>query len=185
MNLYAFDQVADSESAAASEAAKLLAGVADANSAAASFYSRMLSAVEQISAIMLRVLGMSFRTDKGRFRELRDSVSEARRSIPVAAGMDSSAMNEACDQLDLWLNNLQRLARPSKKDLGVYGGFVACVMFCVVLVIVVIVDRAFSLHASATVIFSTCTTLGVLAGFGLAGLKALRSSAGQAADAGG
>ena len=93
--------------------------------------------------------------------------------------MQSDAMNQYCDQLDQWLSNLQRLAKPRPRDRNMLRGFVACGMFLLVLAVVEILSKAFGLKASATVVFSTSITLAVLAGFGLPGLVALRGGSGK------
>lgn len=176
ISLYDFDDIAKGESAAAAKAAEFLAERSPANAALAAFYSQILAILEGLAAIMLRVLSLSFRTEKGGFRELHERVNAARKSIPAAAGADPVPLAQGCDQLNQWLNNLERLAKPSKKDLGVYGGFVACATFCVLLLVIAVVNKAFSLGATATVVFTTCTPLALVAGFGLAGLRAWQGS---------
>jgi hypothetical protein len=180
--LYNFDRIAEGESssAAAAEAARLLADFSPANAATATFCAQLLAVLEDLASVMLRVLSSSFHREKGEFKALRARVMAARRVIPAAAGLDAVRLSQACDQLDAWLNNLERLAKPTKKDLGVYGGFVACAAFCLLLLAVSVVNRAFDLGATAAEIFAACTPLAVVAGFGLAGLKAWRG-AGSAA----
>lgn len=176
VSLYDFDDVPEGESAAAKKAAEILADSSPANSHLAAFYSELIGVLEDLAAIMLRVLSLSFHSGKGEFRRLHERVKTARKNIPAAGGADPVILAQTCDQLNQWLNNLERLAKPSKKDLGIYGGFVACATFCALLLVVAILNRTFHLGASATVIFSTCAPLAAAAGFGLAGLKAMRSS---------
>jgi hypothetical protein len=175
--LYDFDRVIERRaSVTARQAAELLTDVSPPQAAMSKFCAELLAVTEDLAAVMVRVLSSTFHQDHGEFQALRARVIAARSVIPAAAGIDSVRLATACDQVDQWLNNLQRFARPTGKDLGIYGGFVACAAFCVLLVVIAVVNRAFSLGASATQIFASCTTLAVLAGFGLAGLKALRGS---------
>jgi hypothetical protein len=126
MSLYAFDQIPDGEAAAARTAAELLASISEPNSAAARFYSQSLTLAEQMAKVMLQVLGSSFSSQEAKFLALRKNAADARKLIPEAAGMESSAMNQYCDQLDQWLSNLQRLAKP--KDRNMLRGLAACGM---------------------------------------------------------
>ena len=176
MSIYDFDHVDKGESAAAAKAANLLGDVSPPNAAATKYYSELLAVVEQLATIMLGVIGLSFQGDKGEFRALGEHVNAARQVIPAAAGLNPKFLEQACDQMDQWISNIQRLSKPSKKDLGVYGGFVACAAFCILLIIVAIVNKAFSLGASASTILSTCVPLALVAGFGLAGLRAWQST---------
>ena len=102
---------------------------------------------------------------------MRDRVSEARKDIPKATLADPYLLNQACNEMESRLENLQRLTRPGKKDFGIYGGLVSCAVFCLLLVVAAIVNRAYKLGANATVVFGACTPLAVLAGYGLAGLR--------------
>jgi hypothetical protein len=180
MSLYAFDQIPEGGAAAAKHAANLLADIAEPNSAAATFYSQVLTVVERLAVVMLQVLRLSFTTHEAKFQELRRNIADARKTIPKATGMESDAMYVYCDRLDLWLSNLQGLAKPSPKDRNMLRGFVACATFFLVLAVAEILSKAFGLHASATVVFSASTTLAVLVGFGVPGLVALRGGTSKA-----
>jgi hypothetical protein len=175
ISLYDFDDVDEGESTAAAKAAELLAERSPPNAAMAKFYAEILEILEKLAKIMLRVMSSAFHNERGEFRKLHESLRAARKVIPAAAGADPVLLAAGCDQLNQWLNNLERLAKPSRKDLGVYGGSVACVAFCGLLIVVAIINRTFNLGASATSIFAVCGPLAAAAGFGLAGLKAMRS----------
>jgi hypothetical protein len=175
ISLYNFDHVAQGASAAAEDAALLLEDVSPANAAMTKYYARLLGALEELATIMLRVLNSTFRGDQREFRALRARVTAAREVIPSAVGVNPDLLRQQCDQMDQWVGNLERLARPGKRQIISYGGLVTCVAFCVLLLVVAALNKAFSLDATAATIFSTCTPLALVAGFGLAGLRVWRS----------
>lgn len=174
LGLYDFDRLVEGEAAAAQQASAMLTDLAPANAAMSAFYAELLGLFEEFAVTMQRVLSSSFRDDKGEFKALHRRVQAARQVVPAAAGADAPMLAHACDQLDQWLDNLERLTKPTKKDLGLYAGAVTCVAFCVVLVVVAAVNRAFSLGASGAEVFAACAPMAVLAGFGLTGLRAWR-----------
>ena len=116
ISTYNFDHVARRQSAAARKAANLLADFNETEAALAYFYSQVLGALEQLAAIMLRVLDSSFRSSRDEFRSLRKRVQAARQAIPAVPV--ANLLATACDQLDQWLDNLERLVSSSRKDSG-------------------------------------------------------------------
>jgi hypothetical protein len=176
IGLYDFDNLAPGESAAAEKAAELLAERSPPNAALAAYYAEVLGIYEQLATIMVKVLGSSFRSDRGEFHALHERVRQARVRVPAAAGANAGQLAQACDYLDQTLNNLERLAKPSKRDLGIAGGFVACAVFVVLLIALAVVNRLFGIGLSGGTMLASCAPLAVAAGFGLPGLKAWKGS---------
>ena len=107
ISTYNFDHVSKGQSVAARKAANLLADVNKTEAALAIFYSQVLGVLEELADIMLRVLDFSFHSSKGEFRSLRKRVQTARQAIPAVP--NANPLATTCDQLDQWLDNLERL----------------------------------------------------------------------------
>src|SRR5205807_2584932 len=88
-----------------------------------------------------------------------DDLPDAGRLLRTARGLEQQ------------LDNLERLARPTKRDFGVFSGLIACAMFAPLLATVAIVNSVFSLDIGGTLIIETCVVLALVAGFGLTAIR--------------
>ena len=166
-------EVVKGESAAAAKAADILAKPLSCKCCyGPPFTLRFSVSSKSLPRLCSECSALLSRSGQKLFSSLRAWVQNARTVIPAAAGANSVPLRQGCDQLDQWLNNLQQLAKPSKKSIFSFGGLIACGSFCVLLLIVAIINEAFDLKATANTIFSTCAPLALVAGLGLAALKA-------------
>lgn len=112
IGIYDFDHVPKRQSVAAEKAARLLKDSNPVNADLAGFFAQVLGVLEELAAIMLRVLDFSFDSGKGEFDGLRRRVERARQVIPAVPAATTLAVE--CDHLDQWLDNLERLVNHNK-----------------------------------------------------------------------
>ena len=175
ISTYNFDRLPQGQADAAAQARDLLKDVGPMEYRLASFVTEMLALYEDLSATMARLLGSTLQADKSAFASLHQRVQSARDLIPP--GPEAPGLARQLNFMEASLDNVARLSRPTPKDLGVYGGVVTCIAFCVLLLVVALINKTLSVGANATEIIGACTPLAVLAGFGLTGLKAWRTGA--------
>jgi hypothetical protein len=104
---------------------------------------------------------------------LQDSKNKAQAALDAAtkAGPTAVPLVRLCSQTLNQISNLERYAKPTKKDLGVLSGLVACALFLPLFLLVSWVNSAFQVGVGGTTVTSTCMILALIGGFGYGALR--------------
>lgn len=130
----------------------------------------MLNAVQQLGELMQKVFGATFKVDLKVLNGIRKNVVTAQ-SYFSQAGPDAVTMVRYCDYLSRQVNNLERLARPNKKDFGVFSGVISCALFLPIFLLVSWGKSHFGVELQGANLLWTCVGLALIGGFGFGALK--------------
>lgn len=131
---------------------------------------QLLEMLSESSKLMLTVLRSTFKPDLRTLARLRKKVQAARDSVSLA-GPQAVGLVRYCDQLVEQIDNLERLAKPSKKDFGIFSGIVACVLFLPLFLVVSWANSIFNTGLEAPTLITTCVILALIGGFGFGAVK--------------
>jgi hypothetical protein len=130
----------------------------------------LLEAISQLARIMQSIFSATFKPDLIVLSEIRGKIRSAGDSA-AEAGEDAVAMVRHCEQLGTQVDNLEKLAKPNKKDFGILSGLVACAGFAVLFLITSWANSAFELGVDASKLLYACTSLGLVGGFGYGAVR--------------
>ena len=130
----------------------------------------LLRAVSGLAVLMNNILRSSFKPAPIAFLEIKKRISAASDSA-AKAGVQAASMVRMCTQLSERANNLERLAKPSKKDFGVFSGLIASALFLPLFLVVSWSNAAFSIGLNPTTLITSCLVLALIAGFGFGALR--------------
>jgi hypothetical protein len=130
----------------------------------------LLPLYAQLGQVMTNVLRATFKPDVKTLQPLRDRIAKAKEAI-AKAGPTGIVLIRYCDGLSRQVDNLQRLAEPSKKDFGAFSGLVAAALFLPLFLAISWGNSLFNVGLGAVPIATTCLTVALIGGFGLGALK--------------
>jgi tetratricopeptide (TPR) repeat protein len=130
----------------------------------------MLESIQELAALMQKVFGAAFKTDLKALQNIRLNYEKARDHFSQA-GPAAVALVRYCDQLSTQVNNLERLARPKKKDFGIFSGVISCVLFLPIFLLASWAKDRFGIELSGDSLLWTCVGLALIGGFGFGALK--------------
>ncbi len=133
--------------------------------------TNLLESVAGLAAIMQTIFRSTFKPDLKALMALRQKTQAASRAASSLVGPQTATLIRFCDQLSNQINNLERLAKPNKKDFGAFSGLVACGLFLPLFLAVSWANSVFQLKLDASTILSSCLVLALIGGFGVGALK--------------
>ncbi len=130
----------------------------------------LLEVTNELSKLMQNIFHSTFKPDiqalmvfRKKIRKATNLISKGSPNIVVYIKM--------CNQLSEQINNLERLAKPNKKDFGAFSGIVACALFLPLFLIISWANFALKIGLNPwTMIFSSLV-LGLIGGFGYGAIK--------------
>ncbi|UJS20745.1 MAG: hypothetical protein L3J18_17955 [Candidatus Brocadia sp.] len=132
--------------------------------------SQFLEAIPELARIMKKVFDSSFTTALPGLSTLRNKIHLAGETL-AKAGPQATAMVRFTEQVANQVRNLERLARPTKKDFGVYSGLVTTAAFAALFLLTSWANAIFGLNLSSVRLITTCAVIGLIAGFGFGALR--------------
>lgn len=133
-------------------------------------YAQLLEYVVELSTLMFRVFGSTFKSDLHTLKSLRQKIRRARDSL-YEAGPGAVGMLRFCDQLSNQIDNLEKLAKPNRKDFGVYSGLVSCALFLPLFLAVAWANASFGIKLEPYALITSCLIIALIGGFGFGALK--------------
>ena len=132
--------------------------------------ANLLEAIALLALSMNKILRSTFKPNIETFRHMRTKIREANRLF-VKAGDDAVTLVKFCEELAERVNNIERIAKPTKKDFGIYSGLVSCALFLVLFLATSGANALFKLGVEPKFIIWSCVALGLIGGFGYGALK--------------
>lgn len=124
-----------------------------------------LEVISSLSVILQTIFQSTFKTEVHALALLRSKVRNAISSIsqlgPIAVPLIRS-----CETILARIDNIEKLARPTKKDFGIYSGLVAAIAFLPILAIASWANASFNVGVPPSLLFSSCLVVALIAGFG-------------------
>ncbi len=133
-------------------------------------YKALLESIHELAAIMQKVFNSTFKTDLTALTKLRTKVQNANDSFSKV-GPDAAPLVRFCTQLTNQINNLERLAKPSKKDFGALSGLVSCALFLPLFLIISWVNANSSVKLEGKAVIAAAMVMALIGGFGFGALK--------------
>lgn len=126
--------------------------------------------IYSMSHVMKKVFEATFTPKLVELYELRRKLQVAG-ECAAKAGPQAIVLVRFCEQLTNQIKNLERLARPTKKDFGIYSGLVTAGIFAVLLLTTSWANSAFQLGLGPEKLITANMTLALIAGFGFGAVK--------------
>ena len=133
-------------------------------------YALLSGAIFSIARSMQKIFESTLKPQIQDLRKLKESINSAS-AHAARVGPGSEALVRMCGDLQLRINNIQKLARPTKKDFGIYGGIITSAIFLVSTVILLWANSFFSTDIEGKDLIKATITISLIGGFGLAALK--------------
>ncbi len=133
-------------------------------------FIHLLEVTQELAALMLDVLRSTFKPDMQTLRLLRQKVRAASDSAS-RAGPQAVTLVKSCNQLSNQINNLERLAKPRKRDFGALSGLVASALFLPLFLVVSWANSVFDVDLEGSTLITTCLVLALIGGFGFGAVK--------------
>jgi hypothetical protein len=131
---------------------------------------QLLELLNELAKLMQRVFRSTFKpnpkvfiTFKKRIRAARDLVSEA--------GLAATSFISICDRLSNQIKNMERYAKPSKKDFGIYSGIVSSALFLPLFLVASWANSVFEIGLGGLTLITSCLILSLISGFGFGALR--------------
>jgi len=133
-----------------------------------------LEVMKDLSSTMLKVFDSTFKPNLRNQHSLREKVQSA---VDAAskAGPQAQILVRFCEMLRNQIENLETLAKPRKKDFGIFGGLVSCALFLPIFLLISWSSSRFELQLSGTTILQYSLFPALIGGFGFGAIKFWRA----------
>ena len=131
---------------------------------------QLVEVTHELAKIMQKVLSSTFKGDPGTFRVIKQKVELARKSASEA-GIQGTAFIRFCNDVSDRVKNLERIAKPNKKDFGKFSGLVTCGIFLPLFLIVSFVNFKFSMNLGQQTLVIMSLVPALIGGFGYGAIK--------------
>jgi hypothetical protein len=133
-------------------------------------FVNLMEVIREFARIMQKVLGSTFKPDMQALIILKQKIGIASDEASEA-GPQAVTLVRFCDQLSNQVKNLERLAKPNKKDFGAFSGLVASALFLPMFLVVSWANHALAIGLSASALITSCLVLALIGGFGFGALR--------------
>jgi len=131
---------------------------------------QLLEVIRELAKLMQTILHSTFKPDLQTLALFKEKIRKAINSLSEV-GPHYVPFVRLCNQLIDQVNNLERLAKPSKKDFGAFSGIVACALFLPLFLAMSWANSVFEIGLDAPRIITSCLALALIGGFGFGALK--------------
>ncbi len=134
----------------------------------------MLEVIAALSVTMLNIFSSTFKPNLKAQDDLRKKIQDA---VDAAArtGDQGATLVRFCEQIRNQIDNLEALAKPKKKDFGIFSGLVSCALFLPIFLCISWSKRTFQLDLGGTQVFTYSLFLALVGGFGFGAIKLWRA----------
>jgi len=130
----------------------------------------LLGALAEFGPLMKQVFLSTFKPDLpalGTIKKKVDAAIEAASS----AGPQATPLVRLCNQFSTQVRNLEKTAKPNRKDFGAFSGLVSCALFLPLFLLVSWGNSAFGVGLGASTLAAFCIALALIGGFGYGALR--------------
>lgn len=131
---------------------------------------QLLELEGELSVLMMSVLHSTFKPDLRILAHLRQKARTASTTVSQA-GPQAVGLVRYVEQIAGQIDNLQRLAKPTKRDFGVFSGLVSSALFLPLFLAISWGNSAFFVGLDAATLITTCLILALIGGFGFGALR--------------
>jgi hypothetical protein len=134
----------------------------------------MLEVMAALSATMLNIFGSTFKPNVKAQDELRKKIQAA---VDAASrtGDQGATFVRLCEQMRNQIDNLEALAKPKKKDFGIFSGLVSCALFLLLFLGISWSNSAFRLELGGTQVLTYSLFPALVGGFGFGAIRFWRA----------
>lgn len=133
-------------------------------------FVQLLELLKELAKLMQTVFRSTFKPNPKAFIALKQKIRTAS-NLVSEAGPSTTSFLRICDQLSNQINNLERYAKPNKKDFGVLSGIVSCVLFLPLFLVASWVNSVFEIGLGGLTLITSCLILSLIGGFGFGALR--------------
>ena len=131
---------------------------------------QLLESISDLSRLMRTIFNSTFKPDLKTLMLLKQNIDSASNMI-AKAGPQAVPLIRLCNQISNQVNNLERLAKPTKKDFGAFSGVVASALFLPLFLVVSWANSTFEIGLDGKTLIVYCLVLALIGGFGFGALK--------------
>lgn len=133
-------------------------------------FLQLMESIRELAVIMQRVFTSTVKVDFKTLIPVQEKIKVASECFSKG-GPQFVSLVRFCDQLSYQVQNLERLARPDKKDFGKYAGIISCALFLPVFSIVSLLNQRFHIGLNGYHLMGACLALSLIGGFGFGALR--------------
>jgi len=130
----------------------------------------LLMAIHELAQLMNNIFQSTLKLETSALISVKQRIATASDSA-AKSGSQAVIFVRACNLLSDRVKNIERLAKPTKKDFGTLSGLVASATFLPLFLIVSWSNTTFSTGLNATTLITSCIILALIAGFGFGALR--------------
>lgn len=129
----------------------------------------MLEVTQEVALILNNILTSTFKYDFSITESLKNKIEQAN---DYAAGVLEGEIIIKSNKLMLErIRNIERHAKPKKKDFGVFSGAVSCVSFMLLFMLLSWANSTFAMDIEGRYLYSTSMFFSLIVGFGFGALR--------------
>jgi hypothetical protein len=127
-------------------------------------------ALISVAGLMQKVFGDTFKSGAPALQDAKNKAQAAAQAAPKT-GQNAEVMVRMCNQALNTISNLERYAKPTKKDFGVLSGVLSCALFLPLFLLVSWANRAFQVGMGGESVIIPCVGLSLIGGFGYGAVR--------------
>jgi hypothetical protein len=130
----------------------------------------LLGALAEFAPLMKQVFLSTFKPDLPALGTIKKKVDVAIEAAS-SAGPQATPLVRLCNQFSTQVRNLEKTAKPNKKDFGAFSGLVSCALFLPLFLLVSWGNSAFGVGLGASTLAAFCIALALIGGFGYGAVR--------------
>ena len=130
----------------------------------------LLESIQELAALMQKLFASTVKADFKTLRPINEKIRTANEHFSKG-GAQTVSLVRSCDQLADQMRNLERLARPDKKDFGKFAGLITCALFLPVFLVVSWANSQLHIGLDSYRLMGSCLLLALVGGFGFGALR--------------
>lgn len=130
----------------------------------------LLESIQALASLMQKLFASTMKADFKTLRPINEKIRTANEHFSKG-GTETVSMVRFCDQLADQMRNLERLARPDKKDFGKFAGLITCALFLPIFLVVSWANSQLQIGLDTYKLMGSCLVLALIGGFGFGALR--------------
>jgi hypothetical protein len=130
----------------------------------------LLESIQDLAGLMQKLFGSTVKADFKTLKPINEKLRTANGHFSKG-GAQTVSMVRFCDQLSDQVKNLERLARPDKKDFGKFAGVITCALFLPIFLVISWANQQLHIGLDSYRLLGSCLMLALVGGFGFGALR--------------